>query len=93
MIDTVSITIPESNFKILDHNKFSPCTSNLYKSPFIKITGKAPFKAVNNPTKKDIELHGYLPRLTLIKALRSGGLLRMIMTKNEKSGPQRKNNF
>lgn len=73
MIDTVSLTLNEKDFRITDHNRFSPCTESLYTYPYIKITGKSPFRAHNNPTNKDIELHGYLPRLTLIKALRKGG--------------------
>ena len=73
MIDTISITIPESDFRIMDHNRFSPSTYNLYFPPYIRINGRSPFKSVNNPSKKDIEKHGYLPRLTLFKAIRRGG--------------------
>jgi hypothetical protein len=73
MIDTVSITLSEADYKILDHNKFSPCTQNLYEPPYIKVTGRSPFKAINNPTKEETLKYGYLPRLTLMKALRAGG--------------------
>lgn len=73
MVDTVSITIHEGNFKILDHNKFSPNTENLFSPPYIKVTGRSPFKAINNPSKSDKDKYGYLPRITLIKALRKGG--------------------
>ncbi|MBN1915876.1 hypothetical protein JW796_02675 [Candidatus Dojkabacteria bacterium] len=73
MIDTISLTIEEKDFKILDHNKFSPSTENLFVPPFIKVTARAPFKATNNPTKADKQQHGYLPRLTIFKALRRGG--------------------
>lgn len=73
MIDTVSITIPEDNFKILDHDKFSPNTENLFKPPYIKVTGRAVFKAINNPSKTDKEKYGYLPRVTLFKSIRRGG--------------------
>jgi len=73
MIDTVVLTIQQKDFKIINHNRFSPSTENLFVPPFIKVTGNAPFKAVNNPTKADINNFGYLPRLTLFKALRDGG--------------------
>ena len=72
MIDTVAITIPEGDFKILNHNRFSPNTENLWTPPYIKVTGK-PFKAVCNPTQKDKEIYGYLPRLTIYKAVRRNG--------------------
>lgn len=73
MIDTIAITIPEGDFTIIDHNKFSPNTENLFTPPYIKVTGRAPFKAINNPSKSDKEKFGYLPRITLFKALRDGG--------------------
>ena len=73
MIDTVSITISEDNFKILDHNKFSPNTENLFRPPYIKVTGRAAFKAINNPSKTDKEKYGYLPRITLFKVIRRCG--------------------
>ncbi len=86
MIDTVSITLPDKDFQISDHNRFSPCTENLFKPPYIKVTGKSLFKAINNPTNRDKELYNYLPRLTLIKALRSGGFV--IFLKIEFSAPK-----
>lgn len=73
MIDTISLTIPESDFRIMDHSRFSPNTENLFRPPYIKLSGAGIFKATNNATKKDVEKAGYLPRLTLIKALRRGG--------------------
>lgn len=75
MIDTVTLIIPEANFTILDHNRFSPCTTNLFEPPFIRVTGRSPFRAVNNPTNQDTLQFGYLPRLTLMKALRRGGFV------------------
>lgn len=73
MVDTVSLMLNEKDFRIIDHNRFSPSTENLFVYPYIKVTGKSPFKAHNNSTKKDVQLYGYLPRLTLMKALRRGG--------------------
>lgn len=73
MVDTVSLMLNERDFRIIDHNRFSPSTENLFVYPYIKVTGKSPFKAHNNPTKKDVQQYNYLPRLTLMKALRRGG--------------------
>jgi len=73
MIDTVSLTIPEEHFYIMKHDRFTPCTENIYKPPYIRITGNSPFKAVNNATQEMTVNFGYLPRVTLFKALRRGG--------------------
>ena len=73
MIDTVSLTIPEENFYIMNHERFTPCTENIYKPPYIRITGNSPFKSVNNATQDMKTKFGYLPRVTLFKALRRGG--------------------
>ncbi len=73
MIDTISLTIPEEQFYIMKHDMFTPCTENIYKPPYIRITGKSPFKAVNNATQEMKDKFGYLPRTTLFKALRRGG--------------------
>lgn len=86
MIDTVSITIPEERFHIINHEQFTPCTENLYKPPYIKVTGKSPFKAINNATEQMKMKYGYLPRITLFKALRRGGF--QIFLKIEFSVPK-----
>ena len=72
MIDTISITLPQDKFKIMDYEKFSPSARNFYEQPYYKLTGKAPIKAVLNPTKELTEKYGYLPRITLFKAVRRG---------------------
>lgn len=73
MIDTISLTLPESHFLIIKHDNFTPCTENIYKPPYIRITGRSAFKAVNNATEVMKATYGYLPRVTLMKALRRGG--------------------
>lgn len=73
MIDTVCLIFKETDFHIADHGRFSPSTENLFRAPYIIVTGRQPFKAINNPRKKDKEKHGYCPRVTLFKALRKGG--------------------
>ena len=72
MIDTISITLPQDRFKILDYEKFSPSARNFYEPPYYKLTGKMPIKAVLNPTKEQTQKYGYLPRVTLFKAVRRG---------------------
>lgn len=72
MIDTISITLPQDKFKIMDYEKFSPSARNFYEQPYYKLTGKMPIKAVLNPTKEQTDKYGYLPRITLFKAVRRG---------------------
>ncbi|MFZ2664608.1 MAG: hypothetical protein WAX66_04575, partial [Patescibacteria group bacterium] len=65
---------------------FTPCTENLYSPPYIKVTGRSPFKAVNNATVAMKTKYGYLPRITLFKALRRDGF--QIFLKIEFSVPK-----
>jgi hypothetical protein len=61
MFDTVILKIPISTSAIINHDRFSPSTESLDKE-------KAGFhKYINNPTSKDKEKMGYMPRLTIIK--------------------------
>lgn len=73
MIDTVALTIQQNDFKILDHKRFTPSSRGLFEKPYYELGGLAYFKCTYNPTKEDLLKHKYLPRLTLIKAVRRGG--------------------
>jgi hypothetical protein len=86
MIDTISLTLPQDRFKILDYEKFSPSARNFYEPPYYKLTGKMPIKAVLNPTKEQNKKYGYLSRLTLFKVIRNGGF--QIILKIEFSVPK-----
>lgn len=73
MVDTISLTIQQDDFKILDHKRFTPSSRGLFEKPYYELGGLAYFKCTYNPTKKDLLNYKYLPRLTLIKAVRRGG--------------------
>lgn len=70
MIDTVILTIPKNNFKILRPSEFSERCIGIFNPPYRKGSF---VKDVRNPTKAEKESGKYYPRLTLIKALRRGG--------------------
>lgn len=73
MIDTVVLTLDSGEFKILDHNRFSPSTINLFEKPYYKLGGKAHFQCVQNPPKQDYLNGNYKPRLTAFKIIVRGG--------------------
>lgn len=73
MIDTVALTIQQKDFRILDHKRFTPSSRGLFEKPYAEFGGNAYVKCTCNPTKKDLLRYKYLPRLTLIKAVRRGG--------------------
>lgn len=68
MIDTIVLTIPHTQFTILEHKNFNPNTLNLFEPPYLKFGNKPYIKCVYNPNKK--ELPEYHPRLAIIKGVR-----------------------
>lgn len=66
MIDTVVIVLDRRDFIISKAKRFNPSAEGLIHAPMYPKSNQGFFKCVNNPTKKEIEKHGYLPRLTLI---------------------------
>lgn len=63
MLDTIVLTLPEHQFRILHSERFSP-DSGFLTNPMYG--GKTMMKAVYNPTKAESH-SGYKPRLTLVK--------------------------
>ena len=92
MIDTVVMTIPEMNFKILNYDAFNPSARGIFIQPYYKLS-HGYINCIQTPTKKDKEQKIYKPRLTLSKRLLSGGY--SIALKIEFSAPKLlfKNNF
>ena len=86
MIDTVALTIQPKDFRILDHKRFTPSSMGLFVPPYYEFGRNAFIKCVYNPSKKDMEKYKYLPRLTLMKAIRNGGF--SITLKVEFSAPK-----
>lgn len=80
MLDTIILTIPHGQYKIIDHNRFHPSTENLLKPGFYFT------KFVNNPTTADKLKENYLPRLTVEKRPTKNGII--IPLKIEFSAPK-----
>lgn len=73
MIDTVVMHIPENEFSIYLPSKFTPSTKGLFEPPFYSFGRAHYIKCTFNPTRTDRTKYTYLPRLTVIKAVRQGG--------------------
>ena len=74
-IDTVTLALDSSEFAILEPSRFTPNAVKVFQTePRDMGTGKYT-NAKRNPTKQETASFGYLPYLTLYKALRSGGLV------------------
>jgi len=70
MIDTIVLTVKSGMFTILDHNKFSPSTIGFYdSSSYYNLGSRGNFKCVQNPTKTELKLGIYKPRLTVYKRI------------------------
>jgi len=67
MIDTITLRLDESQFKILDHDKFSPNTCNFYHPPYARMGSSGYLNAYQNPKKKELLAGIYKPQLTLRK--------------------------
>jgi hypothetical protein len=74
-IDTIIITLHHHEFAILRPWEFTPNSNRIIKlEPQDMGKGKY-MQATRNPSKKDTQIAGYLPCITLYKALRSNGLV------------------
>lgn len=77
MIDTVVITLHETQFKIFEscYGSFSPDVRNFFHPPFVNFGAGKHAKATRNPLKYEISKRGYLPRLTLWKGVHGPGVV------------------
>lgn len=66
MLDTVALSLPPDDFKILDHDAFTPSSRGLLLPPYYPLR-RGGFSCVNNPARADMERFGYFPRMTLAK--------------------------
>jgi hypothetical protein len=74
-IDTIVLTLESSEFAILEPSRFTPHAQQVLNAD-PRGMGRGKFlSAYCNPLKQDSLEYGYLPILTLYKALRSGGLV------------------
>lgn len=74
MIDTVVLIISETNYKILDPDRFIP-SANVLNNPY-SFGAKAFVKCSQNPTKEDYTNGIYKPRLTVTKRAVIGGFIK-----------------
>ena len=86
MIDTVVLTLNEGQFKITNHDRFTPSTKGIFEYPYYPLKGNSYFKCTQNPTQKDYRTEAYRPRLTVIKRWETGGI--SINLKIEFSAPK-----
>jgi len=73
MLDTIVLTLDRHQFAIKEPDLFTPSAKGLIEEPYYPFGGQKMFKCTFNPTKELTQKHGYLPRLTLIRAVRNGG--------------------
>ena len=77
MIDTIVLNLEwRKDFEIMEgcYKLFSPDVANFFKPPYVQFGTRKSVKADRNPTAKDKLNGNYMPRLTLIKAIRRGSI-------------------
>jgi len=77
MIDTVVITLEwRKDFELMEgcYKQFATDVTNFFRPPYIQFGTKKAFLVERNPTAKEKADGNYMPRLTLIKAVRRGGV-------------------
>lgn len=67
MLDTIVLSLNQTEFEITDMQKFSPSAQGLYTPPFYSLGGRGNFSCYQNPTKTELAAGNYKPRLTLTK--------------------------
>ena len=73
-IDTIVLTLPASSYAILEPSRFTPNATKVQDATPYDMGRNKYFDAKCNPSKADTAEMGYLPYLTLYRALRAGGL-------------------
>lgn len=72
MIDTVTLRLTEKDFRVVEHQSFSPNTYGFFNPPYTRMGARGYIDAVNNPTKADYLKGIYKPQLTLRKKFING---------------------
>ena len=67
MLDTIVLTLNQTEFEITDMQKFSPSAQGLYAPPYYALGARGNFSCYQNPTKTELKTGNYKPRLTLTK--------------------------
>ncbi|HZM64065.1 MAG TPA: phage/plasmid replication protein [Candidatus Saccharimonadales bacterium] len=74
-IDTVILTLKAHEFALLEPSRFTPHAGRILGAEAVDMGRNKYFGATCNPSKQETAIHGYLPYLTLYRALRGGGLV------------------
>ncbi len=67
MLDTIALTLNQTEFEVLDMARFSPSAQGLYALPYYQLGARGNISCYQNPTKSEFEQGIYKPRLTLTK--------------------------
>ena len=73
MLDTIVLTLDQSEFEVTRPDCFTPSAAGLLMPPYYSLTPSGSFVCIQNPTKMDLEAGRYPPRLTLAKRKIVGG--------------------
>lgn len=73
MLDTIVLTLDQSEFEVTRPDCFTPSAAGLLMPPYYSLSPSGSFVCIQNPTKMDLEAGRYPPRLTLAKRKIVGG--------------------
>lgn len=67
MLDTIALSLNQTEFQVTDMTKFNPSAQGLFSHPYYQLGARSNFSCYQNPTKSEFEAGIYKPRLTLTK--------------------------
>jgi hypothetical protein len=67
MLDTIVLSLNQTEFQITDMEKFSPSAHGIYRNPYYSLGARGYISCYQNPSKTELEQKIYKPRLTLTK--------------------------
>ena len=67
MLDTIALSLNQTEFEVMDMTKFSPSAQGLFIPPYYPLGARGNFSCYQNPTKTETLAGTYKPRLTLTK--------------------------
>lgn len=73
MLDTIALSLNQTEFEVMDMTKFSPSAQGLFVTPYYPLGARGNFSCYQNPTKAETLNGIYKPRLTLTKRKANAG--------------------
>lgn len=73
MIDTITLRLNETQFKINDHTQFSPDCHDFFYPPYARMGSRGYLDAYQNPTRAELQKGNYKPQLTVRKRMQRNG--------------------